>query len=200
MNDRPHVLVVGAGIIGAAIAWHLARDGARVTLVEAGEPGGVATRRSLAWINASWGATEPYFRLRLHALAEWRQLAAELPAIRVGWTGGLLWDQPPEVLRTYATRHAGWGYDVRLVDRAEAARLEPALASPPELAVHAPGEGAIEPLATALALLADVRRMGGELVAERPVLALARRAGRVVGVETATGTMTADLVDRKSVV
>ena len=55
MNDRQHILIVGAGIIGASIAWHLARTSARVTVVEAGKPGGVATRNSRAWINASWG-------------------------------------------------------------------------------------------------------------------------------------------------
>ena len=49
------IIVVGAGIIGASIAWHLAKAGAEVTVLEAGEPGGVATRNSWAWINASWG-------------------------------------------------------------------------------------------------------------------------------------------------
>ena len=31
MAEHPHVLIVGAGIIGASIAWHLGRAGARVT-------------------------------------------------------------------------------------------------------------------------------------------------------------------------
>jgi glycine/D-amino acid oxidase-like deaminating enzyme len=66
--DRPHVLIVGAGIIGASIAWHLVRAGARVTVTDAGEPGGIATRNSWAWINASWGNPEPYFRLRARAM------------------------------------------------------------------------------------------------------------------------------------
>jgi len=48
MPDRPHVLIVGAGIIGASIAWHLARAGAKVTVIEAGQAGGLATRASWA--------------------------------------------------------------------------------------------------------------------------------------------------------
>ncbi len=38
MTDRQYILIVGAGIIGASIAWHLARASARVTVVEAGQP------------------------------------------------------------------------------------------------------------------------------------------------------------------
>jgi len=73
VTATPHVIVVGAGIVGASIARHLAKAGARVTVVEAGEPGGVATRSSWAWINASSGSPEPYFRLRHRSQEEWWQ-------------------------------------------------------------------------------------------------------------------------------
>lgn len=76
---RPHVLVVGAGIIGASTAWHLARAGARVTVVDSAKPGGISTRNSWAWINASWGNPEPYFRLRRQAIREWHRLEREVP-------------------------------------------------------------------------------------------------------------------------
>src|SRR5688572_33247857 len=102
MADRPNVLVVGAGIIGASIAYHLAQRGARVTILDSGEPGGVATRNSWAWINASWGNPEPYFRLRIRSMAEWRRLAADVPALDVQWLGGLLWDLPRAELEAYA--------------------------------------------------------------------------------------------------
>lgn len=83
MANRGDILIVGAGIVGASIAWHLARLGARVTVIDAAEPGGVATRNSWARINASWGNPEPYFRLRVRAMEEWRRLARELPTVRV---------------------------------------------------------------------------------------------------------------------
>lgn len=82
----PQVLIIGAGIIGASIAWHLARAGTRVTVIDASEPGGIATRNSWAWINASWGNPDPYFRLRVRAMADWHRLEREVPDIRRGAT------------------------------------------------------------------------------------------------------------------
>src|SRR6476619_3760164 len=106
MVARPkHIIVIGAGIVGASIAWHLAAAGARVTIFDAGEAGGVATPSSFAWINASWGNPEPYFRLRIRAMAEWKRLAAEVPDIPLAWSGGLLWDLPARELEDYAGEH-----------------------------------------------------------------------------------------------
>jgi glycine/D-amino acid oxidase-like deaminating enzyme len=194
MATSPRIIVIGAGIIGASIAWHLARTGASVTVVEAGLPGGVATRNSWAWINASHGNPEHYFHFRIRAMEEWRRLERDLPGLRVAWAGGLIWDLPAEDLRAFAEEHAGWGYDIRPVDRVEIQRLEPELAAPPELALHAPGEGAVEPVAAALTLLRAAEGLGARLIAETPVRGVELRAGRVSGVETAGGHLAADEV------
>ena len=194
MADRPHVLIVGAGIIGASIAWHLARAGARVTVVEAGEPGGVATPNSWAWINASWGNPEVYFRLRVRAMDEWRRLEHDLPDLDVAWAGGLIWDLPSNELEAFAVEHASWGYDIRRVDRAEVQRIEPRLAAPPDFALHAAGEGSVDPLAAARALLAAAQDLGATVVAHCPARSLDLSAGRVAGVATDTGRLDADEV------
>jgi glycine/D-amino acid oxidase-like deaminating enzyme len=194
MADRPHVLIVGAGIIGASIAWHLLRAGARVTVVDADEPGGVATRNSWAWINASWGNPEPYFRLRLRGMQEWRRLQHEVPGLQVAWNGGLIWELPPEQLETFAVEHAAWGYDIRRVGRAEAHRIEPNLAVPPAFALHAPTEGSVEPLAAAQAILAGAQALGATILAHTSARSIDVSAGRAIGIETDRGRIGADEV------
>jgi glycine/D-amino acid oxidase-like deaminating enzyme len=190
----PQILVAGTGIIGASIAWHLAAAGARVTVLDAGEPGGVATPHSFAWINASWGNAESYFRLRHRAMVEWRRLAAAVPEIPLAWCGGLRWDLTPADLDDYCRQHGGWGYDIRRVDRAEAARIEPRLDDPPALAVHVADEGAVEPRSAALALLADAERRGARLAPRTTAIALITKGGDVAGVETDSGPWPADEV------
>ena len=194
MAERPKIVVVGAGIVGASIALHLAGAGAAVTVLDAAGPGGIATPASFAWINASWGNPDFYVRLRIRSMAEWRRLATEVPDLPLRWSGGLLWDLPREPLLAFARDHAGLGYAVRTVDRAEIARIEPRLALAPDVAVHAAGEGAVEPARGALALLAEAARREVRVQAGTRVARLRQEAGRVAGVETAQGFVPADEV------
>lgn len=184
----PSCVVVGAGVIGASIAWHLTAAGARVTVVDAGAPGGVATPCSFAWINASFGNPEPYFRLRHRSMAEWRRLQGEVPDLPLSWVGGLKWDMPAADMATYVERNGGWGYGVRRVDRDEAARLEPNVAAPPDAAVYVAEEGAVEPDQAARVLLA------GADLRQATVTGLLLAVGKVTGVETDKGRLDADHV------
>ena len=54
------VIVVGAGIVGASIAYHLAAAGAAVTVLDAGAVGAGASAKSFGWINASFAETPAF--------------------------------------------------------------------------------------------------------------------------------------------
>jgi len=160
------VIVIGSGIIGASIAYHLAKAGAEVTVIEAGEPGGVATRASWAWINASWGNPEPYFRLRIRSIEHWHKMQSEIPGLAINWCGGLIWDLPPEQLDAYAAERAQWGQPLRKVSRGEIHAIEPSLTTVPEFGYFAPGElrnergGPVERLCDALGIDAPFEPVG----------------------------------------
>jgi glycine/D-amino acid oxidase-like deaminating enzyme len=186
------IIVVGAGIVGGSIAWHLAKAGADVTVVDAGVLGGVATPNSWAWINASWGNPEPYFRLRERSMMEWRRIDREVPGLEVDWCGGLLWDLPPDKLEAYATEHSRWGYGIRRVNRAEALAIEPNLKQPPDFALHVAEEGKVEPATAALAFLSGAEGLGARVLHDTPVKWLEEKNGRVVGVIINDGVLHAD--------
>src|SRR6516225_1823039 len=75
-NDR--VLIAGAGIVGASIAYHLAKRGANVTVLEKHRPGAGATEKSFAWINSFSKQPRSYYDLNLYGMAGWRRLALEI--------------------------------------------------------------------------------------------------------------------------
>lgn len=188
------IIVVGAGIIGASIAWHLAKAGAEVTVIEAGEAGGVATRNSWAWINASWGNPEVYFRLRARSMLEWQRIDRDVPGLDVSWCGGLIWDLPPDQLEAFAVEHISWGYGIRRVNRTEALHIEPNIRKPPDFALYVAKEGKVEPLAAALAFVAGAEAMGVKVLRNAHAKWLEEKDGRVVGVSINEGVLHADEV------
>ena len=193
MPSPQKIIVIGAGIIGASIAWHLQRKGASVTVV-AQQSGGVATPNSFAWINASWGNPEFYFQLRHRSMAEWSRLAADLPDLPLSWCGGLCWDLPEAELDAYAAQHHGWGYGIQPVNRPTSTMIEPNLANPPDYALHIAEEGAVEPVAASELLLNDARSRGATILSGVEVKALLREGGRIIGIKTSEGVMHADHV------
>jgi glycine/D-amino acid oxidase-like deaminating enzyme len=193
MSNPKQVIVIGAGIVGASMAWHLTKAGARVTVVSESGAGGVATPNSFAWINASWGNPEVYFRLRVRAMAEWKRLADELPGLPIAWCGGLCFDLPADRLEAYAAEHTSWGYGLERVNAKRAAEIEPNLVEPPGIAIYVAEEGVAEPVAAAKALLADAERHGAKMVAGT-VDRLALVNGKVTGVVVSGETIAADEV------
>ncbi len=176
------LVVVGAGIIGASVAYHAARTGAVVTLVDAGRPGAGVTADSFAWIGASGVRTGPAAGLRATATEEYRRLEAELPGLPVTWSGSLSWGAAG------VAPEAGPGQEI--VDAATAATLEPTLRQPPEWAVWAPGDGAMDPVGVTERLVVGARTHGARIHLDTPVSAVRRdAAGGVVGVETAAGPL-----------
>ncbi len=81
--------VVGGGIVGASIAFHLAQAGANVTLFEKKAPASGATGKSFAWINA-FAEVSHYRDLRLQSMAAYRELDKSLQ-LGITWGGYLAW-------------------------------------------------------------------------------------------------------------
>ncbi len=185
------LVVVGAGIVGASVAYHAARAGAGVTLLDAGRPGAAVTAGSFAWIGSSGVRTGPAAALRASAVDEYHRLEAELPDLAVTWSGSLSWGAMAGVVD--GAPAAGPGQEI--VDAAAVATLEPHVAQPPEWAVWAPGDGAVDPVGVTERLVEGARAHGAQVRPDTPVTAVSRdAAGRVAGVETAAGPLSAATV------
>ncbi|WP_299150049.1 FAD-dependent oxidoreductase [uncultured Tateyamaria sp.] len=174
------VIIIGGGIIGAALARHLVEGGADVTVLEGG---GGATPASFGWVNASYFLNPDHFALRAEGIAAWKRLGG-----CVTWTGCLAWEDEGADFDAQKQMLEDLGYDVSEVDATQFAQLEPHIAAP-ERALRYATEGIATPVETTRHLLRDVRRITGVRV-----LGIAHEAGRVTGVDTAQGVIAADRV------
>ncbi len=199
------VAVIGAGIMGAAIAWRLARRGVYVALIDRDQPGHGASSHSFAWINA--GAKEPigYHNLNRRSLEMWSRFAAGIgdggdpDSVGLRWGGKVSWESDPVAAEGLAARVRqlqSWGYPTRLIDADELKRLEPALdIGPVAAAEYSPNEGQVEPQMVVDACLRRLREMGCEIHADTEVQGFEQDdQGRVHRLATASGFLNVDAV------
>lgn len=183
------VLIIGAGIIGASLAFHLSRQGAAVTVLDSATPASAASGRSFGWINASFYESHAHHRLRVAAMAAHHRLAALLPDHAPNWQGALWFEAEGAGFDQKAGDLAALGYPATHISRAEIAKLEPHLADPPSRALHIEAEGAVDPAALTRALLAA---SGAKVLSGIAAKSLIEAAGQIKGARTAIGPFTAD--------
>ncbi len=190
------VVVAGAGIVGAAIAYQLAQSGASVTVIDAEGPATHASRGTFAWINATW-AKQPrhYHALNQDGVADWRELQASL-GIPVRWGGSLEWFDAADRtdrLRTQIAEQVAWGEPARMVTAADLAELEPGLEVDQDVsAAFSPNDGAVDPVLATRTLLSAAERLGATVRYPSAVTAVRMVSGRLTGVETTSGSIAAD--------
>jgi glycine/D-amino acid oxidase-like deaminating enzyme len=190
------VIVIGAGVVGASVAFRLAQAGAEVTVLEAGRVGGGTSGISFAWTNAHRKPPKPYHDLNVAGMKAHAALAEEFGGTP-WWHGGgsLEWEAEPgrAAQRANVAQLQAWGYAAEWITPAQVAELEPdidpAMIGDAPVA-YFPEEGWLDPVPYAHAMLsAASRRHGARVVCGARVTDLVTTADRVTGVRTADGAM-----------
>jgi glycine/D-amino acid oxidase-like deaminating enzyme len=198
------VVVVGAGIVGASIAYHLANRGVRVTVVDGAAPGSGASSHSFAWINAGAKGPSYYHDFNRRSMEMWDRFALGL-GVDVGlrWGGKVSWEATAEraqLLQEWVLRAQRWGYPTRLVGPGELADLEPSLSTGPVAAAElSPIDGQVEPQRVVDACMARLRQKGASTRPGAQVSALSLAPGekgdrRVESVVTPRGEIPCGIV------
>jgi sarcosine oxidase subunit beta len=168
MSGAAQFIVVGSGVIGASIAYHLARRGAAVTLLDAAEP---AVAPSASWASAgglrSQGRHGPERAISMAAAARWPTLSEELEADLACGFGGHLHvaetaaEEPAIEARLQADRAAGIA--IERVDSAAMRAIAPALGQHLRLGAFTAGDGQANPALVSRAFARAAQNHGAQL-------------------------------------
>ena len=131
VRPKARVAVVGAGIVGSAITYHLAKRGLDVTLLDRNAIASASSHGTFAWINASWAKQpESYHTLNQMGVDAWHRLqqALNLP---IKWGGSLEWfgaTERQDRLSRDVQEQQAWGEPAKMLTQLEASALEPRVA------------------------------------------------------------------------
>lgn len=197
MVETADVIVIGAGVQGASLAYHLACRGARVIVVErstvaAGATGrssglvrmhyDLAAEASLAWASYPWFTDWP------------TRIGGDCGFVRTGF----LWLESgtaAPLLRANVAMQRGLGIQTSVLEADEISRLCPALAvGEGDVAAYEPGSGYADPAAVTTGFLGAARDRGARLVQGAEVTSIRVAGGAVAGVETTRGSFAAPVV------
>jgi D-hydroxyproline dehydrogenase subunit beta len=197
-RHRHDAVVIGAGIVGAACCYYLARAGLKVAVIERGAVAAGTTGAGEGNILVSDKEPGPELELAQLSVRLWRQLGDELgPDAELEPKGGLVVAAGPEERRQldkFAAAQAAAGVEVLYVGPAGLRDLEPHLADGLAGGVLYPEDMQVQPMMAAALMLRAARDLGAELRLHEEVTAIETAAGRVAGVRTSAGGLSAGLV------
>jgi glycine/D-amino acid oxidase-like deaminating enzyme len=198
MNRTTDYLIVGAGVVGTSLAFHLAtRRPGRITLLDKGHvaEGGSGRSSALIRMHYSFPAEVRLAVKSLEIFEHWREIVGFPGDFRR--TGFVRIVEPGEIerLRLNVAMQRECGADARVVSRQELKEIEPDWnVDDVPAAAYEPGSGYGDGAGVAGDFLAAARDRGVEYLPQTRVLGLRAEGGRIRGVSTDKGDIDAPLV------
>ena len=197
MSNTSDILIIGGGVHGASLAFHLAQRGVKATVLEKQFVGAGATGRSSGLVRMHYG-TEIYSRLAWESFQyfrDWKnRVGGECGFMRAGFVQ-IVQCEAEAALRANVALHQKIGIPSLVVTADDVKRLAPAFRTDDfEIAAYEPESGYAMPSDAANALMNAARARGARLVQKCTVVGVQVTGGRVAGVETTQGKFSAPIV------
>jgi len=199
LPDRARIVIVGGGVGGTSIAYHLAQLGERdVVLLDRNELTSGSTFHSAGLVGQLRGSLT-LTRMMMYSVELYRRLAAETDT-DPGWVecGGLRLACTPE-REQELDRQVAWartfGLPLERISPQEAQELFPLMVTDGvRAASYLPTDGYLDPSQLTYALADGARKGGGRIFTHTRVTGIEVRHGRVRGVRTEWGDIEAEIV------
>ena len=198
MPEHADIVIIGGGVMGASIAYHLARERSeKITLLERRGIGTGTTGRSGAIVRQHY-SNDFSTRMALHSLMVFQHFDALVGGDCGFMTTGLIVmidEQGKDALRTNVQMQQQQGVDTCLLDPGEIADAAPGYSSEGiALACYEPSAGVADPVATTSCFAQRARAHGALIYEETTVTRILTEGERVTGVETTRGEIVVPVV------
>lgn len=200
------VVILGAGIVGAACARELAHAGFDVTVLDRAGAAGATTAHGEGNILVSDKEPGPELQLAQFSRDLWPRTLESVAAgplgptaaARAEWAakGGIVVATTAagaDALHAFADRQRTAGVRAEPLTRAQLAHAEPHITAGHTAAVHYPDDAQVQPAAAATVLLADARAAGARVHTCQEVRSAVVHGGRLTAVRTDTGRHEAEV-------
>lgn len=194
----PKTIIIGAGIVGAAMAFRLAKAGVSVLVLDENAPGSGVTAHSSGWVN--WICGDPlgnpqgYKQLQA-SFAQFAKLDADLGgALNLKAVGALRWLATPAETGAMIAAHEAAGSKVERVEGLCLRAILSGLSEPPTLAAYSSQDLAIDARAVTKQLLNAAKPYGAEFRTGHVVDRIQTQNGGVTGVQIGNEILPADAV------
>ena len=199
LPDRAHVVIIGGGVIGTSVAYHLTKLGfTDVVLLEQGQLS-CGTTWHAAGLVGQLRASESATRLVQYSTQLYAELEAET-GLSAGYKqcGGVTVARSEDrmiQLRRTAANAAAFNMECELLTPEQALEHYPVMRVDDLVgAVWLPGDGKANPTDLTFALAKGARMRGAQIIEKVRVLDILTDRGRVTGVRTDDGDIEADIV------
>jgi glycine/D-amino acid oxidase-like deaminating enzyme len=197
MTQTSDAVVIGAGIMGCSVAFHLAQRGLDVTVLEKDTVGAGGTGRSSAIIRQHY-SNELTARMALHSLRVFQQfddrVGGECGFQQTGWVA-IATAEDQAGLEANLELQRGFGINTGLLTPEELQEMMPGVETGDLVtAAYEPESGYADPHLTVNAYADGARRHGARIVVDAKVTGVRFEGDKVVGVRTAEGEYQAPVV------
>ena len=190
IGSSANIIVIGAGVVGCSIAFHLARAGARVRVFDKGGICAGMSARSGALVRMHYTfAPEAELAWKSHRyFVNWGEMVGGRCGFVETGFAVVVGERNAARLRTNVAMLQRVGIDTEVVTPATLQKLEPhAFVDDVAIAAFEPHSGYADPVATTEAMAAAAKRHGAEFSTNTPVARIVDRGGRATGVVDASG-------------
>lgn len=197
MNETYDAIVIGAGVIGASVAYHLSKRGLKVLILERRSVGAGAT-------GASSGLVRMHYDVEVDSALAWEsfqffrswreRIGGECGFHKTGFLQ-IVAPEKNEHLRANVAMHKRLGIITDVVTAEDVKKIAPMLKTDDfELAAYEPESGYADPVLTTNSFLEQAKARGAVLMQNCEVTGIRVGGGKVQGVESGKGSFDAPIV------